>query len=304
MNHRVLLPYAHWNDQPDAMRRPTILGAPTRTEFYRVRETGIPNPVGPGVTTSPGAQIEFTRNGIVTAIQAKANLPMQLTHEIGIEVVKDGQQFLATDGYIPKRMSPFDFVGTFGVGPWVKTWIPVNAGEIWKINCENPNPAGEWPPLSYSFAVRCERFLEKPESIPEYLTETVFYKMNEIVEENVASGGAEWDFLRDGIVTGISANAIPHPQLGDPSMLTGLELDILLEGQIHLSNAKQTISPIDVAELSPAADPWFPLWFPVSQHEKWQCFARNVGQPPGEQGPRSYHLIGRVEQVRVPWNRW
>lgn len=303
MNHRVLLPYAHWNDVPDAQRRPTILGAPTRTEFYRIRETGIPFPQGPGPVISPGAQIEFTRNGVVTGITAKCNLPQEVAHGIGIEVVKDGLNHLGTDGYVPKRLSPYDFIGSFGVGPWSRCWIPVNAGEIWKINVANPIPAGgEWDPLSYSFAVRCERFLEKPERIPDYLTETVFYKLEETVPRDSTSGGQEWDFMRDGIVSAILANCPTDNEFGDHSILTGIELDLLVEGQIHLSNAKRTISPIDIAELSPPADPWFPIWYPVSQHEKWQCFARNVGPQVGEE--KNYHLVGKMEQVRVPWNRW
>jgi len=286
----ILQPYANWGAQPDVHGRPTILGTPTRTEFYRAKETGI---LGDDAI-SPGAQFEFTRNGVVTGIMTKASVPRPQTFDLGIEVIKNGREYLCTDGFDPVRFSPCSIAACFD--PWCKVWIPVDAGEIWKFNMQNGLKETE---VDYSLIVRVERFLEKPQRIPDYLTETVFYQVSrqDMEPGSADSEGLEWDFLRDGIVTGLRADV--ESSVGAAALLSGVELDVLLEGQIHLSNAKQTISPFDCNELSPVTQPWFDLWYAVNMHDKWQTFARNESD-----STQSFKFTAKSEEVRVPWQRW
>lgn len=290
----IFLPYVHsFGDQPQPARRPTILGAPTRTEFYRAKETDIP---GAGAI-SPGAQFEFTRNGVVTGILVKSDTARPATFDVNLQITKNGREHIFTDGFEDRRVHLCCLAACFD--PWLNCFIPVDQGEIWKFDVENGQAEAE-DEVDYSLVVRVERFLEKPSHIPAYLTETVFYVAREdtAIEPGAAAGAAyEWDFLRDGIVTGL--RACTNTSVTQQALLSGIELDYLIEGQVHLSNAKQTISPLDAHEVSTLSQPWMPLWYPVNQHEKWQIFARNEGAV-----SRKFETLARAEEVRVPWKRW
>lgn len=282
-----LQPFEVWGQKPTPQPA-TILGARTRTEFYRIREDAI----AANGAISAGAEIEFTKNSVVTGILCKSDQARPDTLNLGIQVVKDGTEHLCTNGFEPVRFSPCSVAACFD--PWFKCWIPTNMNEIWKVNCQNNLE----DTASYSFVIRVERFLEKPPEIPRYLTQTVLYQVGDTTAGNSSSNaGQEWDFRTNGIVSGL--RAVTNLTPAQSALLSNLELDILLDGQTRLSNAKQTISPIDVSELSPVPDPWFPLRYAVKRHDKWQIFAANVGAV-----ERIWRLMARVEEARVPWDKW
>lgn len=287
-----LQPYEHWSDKPDIGHRPTILGAPTRTLFYRAKEVDLPG----GGATSPGAQFEFTANAVVTGLQIKTSIPRPTSWDLALEVVKNGRQHLFTDGYDPLRVSPCSIASCFD--PWAKVWIPVDQGDIWKFNLQN-NQASEEDTADYSLVLRVEQFLERPKVIPEYITETTFYQLGEddIQAGQTSGAGNEFDFLKDGVLTGLKA--ITDLNVTAAALLSGVELDITMAGQLHLSQARQTESPIDCHELSPVMQPWAPMYYVVSQHEKWQVYARNTAAV-----EKSYRLTAKVEELRLPWLRW
>ena len=293
LEHRKLenlQPYAHCGGMPDIYRRPSQLGAPTRVEYYRAKETAIP---GDGAI-SDGAQFEFTANAVITGFQMKTNLTQPADWDLGVQVVKDGRQHLFTDGREPLRVSPASIAS--GHDPWCRVWIPVDQGEIWKFDCQNNQVETT---ADYSLILRVERFMEPPKVIPAYITETTFYQLGEDDMEAGASSGAgmEFDFLRDGILSGL--RAATNTSIVVHEILSGVELDITMEGQLHLSMARQTQSPIDCHELSTTSQPWEPMWYAVSQHEKWQCFARNTAAV-----QKSFRLTAKVEELRLPWLRW
>jgi hypothetical protein len=295
----IPFPYQQHGQRPQN-GRPTILGADTRTEFYRLAEYKLP--VLQNSYLSDGAECQFTRNGIVTGIKALCTAPWFISDQaarLEMQVVKNGSEHLFTNGKTPERIHPF--VLTQQNCPWLDTWIPVDAGEIWRTDLFVPNDLEipEGFQLDYSLALRVERFLEKPKSIPPWLSQSIIYKKSQTLPELSSSTGIELDFRADCLITGMSAitnyNFVEVP----PGLLSGVELDILLEGTIHLSNGFNTLQPLDINDISPIANPWMPIFYEASQHEKWQVFARNRNVV-----ARTYNFLVRAEEQRRPWERW
>lgn len=286
--HEIPLPYSRWLAVP-SQRRATILGARTRTEIFRAQET-VP---GDGAVSN-GARFEFPRNGVVTGISTRSSLARPNTFDLLLQVLKDGHEFLFTDGIEAQRVAMCSLAGCFD--PWLKCWIPVDSGERWTFNLQNNLVQTI---ATYAFAVRVERFLEEPPDIPDAITQSLFYKVRADDLEPAAAQavGGEFDFRRDGWITGL--RAVCDTSVTQAALLSGVQIDLLIDGQIPFSMANQTISPIDAQELSPVVDPWFSVSHPVTQHRKWQFNFRNVGTE-----ETSVEMLGRVEELRRPWMRW
>jgi hypothetical protein len=217
-----------------------------------------------------------------------------------VEILKNGTEHVFTDGKRPSAIEPGAFSLT-GEG-FTPCFIPVDSGEIWRVRmlCREDFIVPRGLRFDYSVVVRVERFEEVPKVIPDWLTQTLFYVLGEDELEKGTSRGQEWDFRADGEVTGLGAAATVPGDFG--GLLTGIELDMLIDGTVHLSNGYQTIFPLDVAEIKPLAGPMLPFWHCVSQHQKWQVFARNNFW--GGNEPIGYRAIARVEERRRPWERW
>lgn len=279
--------------------RPLIYGVPTRTEFYRVQETRIPTDV-PG-TESPGAEIEFVRNSVITGISLVGVLDNQqdpfttFNNAIMVDVIKDGHEHLCTDGKDPQWLAGNDVRRQFE-GDYLPVWIPVDQGEKWRIRARI---MADVPRETYRYAMafRAERLLSQPQD-PIELTETVLYKATfsgeELAEDLTQSVMRELDFRTDGIVTGIRASR--WPEISFPTVDDGW--DVLVEGTQHLSTTGKTTSPLSSQELSQGD--WLRIYQAVSRHEKWQIVYSTEDNK--EFSHRNF--LARVEERRRQWERW
>ena len=286
---------------PPTATPPTLFGVPIATEFYKVQELGVPSNI-----ISPGTEIEFIRNSVVTGISLigwYSSFAGGQDPAIEVDIVKDGHEHLCTDGKVVQRLSPQDV--RFTGGAYLPVWIPVDAGEKWTANVRRIPVGPAEIPLSYLLSLRVERLLEKPISIPK-LTQTVIYKAR-FDAGSLGSGAVhrimrELDFRTDGVVTGIRTTAIPTSYDSSVLCFPAYEdhtWDILMSGTRHLGTTGKGTSQLNTLELHNIVD-WQRMWQPVDRHEKWQIMMSDNDRSEVE----ARNFLVRVEEGRRPWERW